>query len=660
MKQIAYVLAIFLGAVGWPLAVSAQSPVDPEEPLSVRGPASVDQDNSSDDQSGQEPPTAPIVGPTIIVTKPQFLSLTPPFGLLGRSETTIATDPNGTFVVEGWNFANGFIDSTQSLSGFGFSVDGGKTFTDGGSLPFGTFGGLPVVPLGDPWLAVLDPGNLTFLYSSLGLRPDLATEVGITVHRGAIGNKILRWAAPAIITPPGANDMLDKEALAVDPRENGNGKTVYVSTTNFLGVGGSQIEVYRSLNSGATFTGPTIVKTPDSAGQQGSQVVVGPNGQVYVVWERGRFTSTPQILFRASTDRGATFGPLTTVANITGLTSFPPVGYNRSRYNDFPRMAVDLASSHRGRIYVAYQDAGSNPNVHTDGVFFNPTNGATIPTGGVRDGDIYLKFSDNQGTTWSAPSLVSSPSPGDGLVQFWPVVSVEPDGSVDVFYHQDREALSNPVNPLATNIRIDARFPGFTRRQSSYQSIVDVYAAHSTNGGVTFGTPVRVNDAPSNWSIAATNIRPNFGDYISSASGGSKLYCTWAQSHLYDIDPGPGVNNRFVPSAAFAMVNFSGSNAQAVATAPARQIPGAYALSQNYPNPFNPVTVVMYDLPQGRDVSLRVYDALGRQVATLVEGFRDAGHHVALFDGRNLASGAYYYKLQAGDFHGTGRMMLLK
>jgi len=518
-----------------------------------------------------------------------------------------------------------------------------------------------VVALGDPWLAVLDPGDRTFLYASLGLRRDLSTEVGITVHRGAFRDNVLTWAAPTIIPAPGTNDFLDKEALGVDPNSNNGSTAVYVSTTNFLGVGGSQIELYRSFNGGATFTGPIIVKTPDPAGQQGSQVAVGPNGAVFVVWERGRFTNAPQILFRASTDQGATFGPLRTVANITGLTLFPPVGYNRSRYNDFPRIAVDFSSEHPGRIYVVYHDAGSNPNVHTDGVFFRPSDGATIPTGGVRDGDIFLRFSDDLGATWSAPTLVSGRSPGDGLVQFWPVVSVEPGGEVAVTYHQDTEVQSSPVNPLATNIGIDARFAGFTRRRSSFQSIVDVFATRSLDGGVTFQTPVRVNDKPSNWSIAASNIRPNFGDYISSVSIEGKILCSWAQSRLYDIDPGPVVNNRFVPSAAFALVDFTGpGTTMLMAPTAQRQAPGAFALSQNYPNPFNPTTVVMYDLPSARHVSLKVYNTLGQEVATLVDGYRDAGHHVALFDARNLASGVYYSKLQAGEFSSTQKMVVAR
>ena len=76
-------------------------------------------------------------------------------------------------------------------------------------------------------------------------------------------------------------------------------------------------------------------------------------------------------------------------------------------------------------------------------------------------------------------------------------------------------------------------------------------------------------------------------------------------------------------------------------------LPTDYDLSQNYPNPFNPTTTIRYALPQASQVSLEVYDMLGRRVATLVEGPRAAGYHMAIFDGSALASGVYIYRLRA-------------
>jgi len=85
-----------------------------------------------------------------------------------------------------------------------------------------------------------------------------------------------------------------------------------------------------------------------------------------------------------------------------------------------------------------------------------------------------------------------------------------------------------------------------------------------------------------------------------------------------------------------------------------------YALSPNYPNPFNPTTTISFALPTATTVNLTVYDLSGRQVATLVNGWRVAGTHEVTFDGSNLASGVYTYRLQAGDFIANGKMALMK
>jgi glucuronoarabinoxylan endo-1,4-beta-xylanase len=85
----------------------------------------------------------------------------------------------------------------------------------------------------------------------------------------------------------------------------------------------------------------------------------------------------------------------------------------------------------------------------------------------------------------------------------------------------------------------------------------------------------------------------------------------------------------------------------ATSTEGGEALPTAYDLSQNYPNPFNPTTVIRYALPQASQVTLEVFDMVGRQVATLAEGPQAAGYHTATFDGRDLASGAYIYRLRA-------------
>jgi hypothetical protein len=90
-----------------------------------------------------------------------------------------------------------------------------------------------------------------------------------------------------------------------------------------------------------------------------------------------------------------------------------------------------------------------------------------------------------------------------------------------------------------------------------------------------------------------------------------------------------------------------GDGGVATSTEGADALPDAYDLSQNYPNPFNPTTTIRYALPQASQVTLEVFDMVGRRVATLAEGPQAAGYHTATFDGRDLASGAYIYRLRA-------------
>jgi hypothetical protein len=81
---------------------------------------------------------------------------------------------------------------------------------------------------------------------------------------------------------------------------------------------------------------------------------------------------------------------------------------------------------------------------------------------------------------------------------------------------------------------------------------------------------------------------------------------------------------------------------------------------QNYPNPFNPATEIRYQVPTAGRVYLKVYDILGREVATLVDQVRTAGSYTVTFNASTLASGLYFYRMTAGNFIQTKRMLLLK
>jgi hypothetical protein len=91
-----------------------------------------------------------------------------------------------------------------------------------------------------------------------------------------------------------------------------------------------------------------------------------------------------------------------------------------------------------------------------------------------------------------------------------------------------------------------------------------------------------------------------------------------------------------------------------------RELPMEYALRQNYPNPFNPSTTIKYDLPKDSRVSLKIYDMLGREVATLVNGDQKAGFKSAEWNATGFASGVYFYRIQASDYVATKKLVLMK
>jgi hypothetical protein len=92
----------------------------------------------------------------------------------------------------------------------------------------------------------------------------------------------------------------------------------------------------------------------------------------------------------------------------------------------------------------------------------------------------------------------------------------------------------------------------------------------------------------------------------------------------------------------------------------ATSIPNEVSLSQNYPNPFNPSTVIRYGLPERSHVRLELFNPLGQRVAVLVDGEKEAGYHSATLESRGLAGGLYFYRLQAGDFIETRKLIILR
>ncbi len=90
------------------------------------------------------------------------------------------------------------------------------------------------------------------------------------------------------------------------------------------------------------------------------------------------------------------------------------------------------------------------------------------------------------------------------------------------------------------------------------------------------------------------------------------------------------------------------------------EIPDKYVLNNNYPNPFNPTTQISYTLAKASNVTLKIYNVLGQQIATLVNGKNEPGEHSVSWNALNVPSGVYFYRIVAGDFMQTKKMVLMK
>ena len=139
------------------------------------------------------------------------------------------------------------------------------------------------------------------------------------------------------------------------------------------------------------------------------------------------------------------------------------------------------------------------------------------------------------------------------------------------------------------------------------------YVARTTNGGET-------------WETQATIPPTNFGFESISVVNDTTGWLVGAFGQLYKTTNGGIVS---------------------VEEGPREGIPSSFILEQNYPNPFNPSTVIKYGVPHEAHVSLKLYDVLGREVMTLVDGLVRAGFHEVSLDASGLSSGVYYYRLQA-------------
>lgn len=509
--------------------------------------------------NGNNPPKPPKVSLNVRVNAPQQAM---PAGNPGRNTSSIVSSKNGNQLLAGFENLQGLCgppiglactpNSPSGLSAFAISTDGGATWADGGALP----GVGSALTAGHPWvdrIARRDEKSLVlkhdddddddgpadrkdvYLYVSRLNDATTAAGAGLGVYRGHFEHGAFVWDDVQVLTSAtNPNDFYSRQALVASKR--GDGKAYIVQSNilelcGFIQGGLGQIEVFRTDDFGATWQGPVVaspdtipVKDPNDPAcgtsgflQVASAPALGPNGELYLVWQYGpelfpdgSLALTSRIAFTRSLDGGRTFSPVTFVTSLNAMRNNPPVGYAKNRMNDQARIAVAQSGRYKGRIYVTYSQS------------VTPVNSAVTAQSTVSS-QVYVTYSDNKGATWSAPAPIAPAVSATGIKRFWPTVSVREEGGVDVVYLESLEI------PTGTNCSVAVNRTA--RRTGPASSLVDTFLVQSGDGGQTFGAPVRVSSATSNWCNApyvfGGFLVSNAGDYIGTQSVKKLTHATW-------------------------------------------------------------------------------------------------------------------------------------
>jgi hypothetical protein len=233
----------------------------------------------------------------------------------------------------------------------------------------------------------------------------------------------------------------------------------------------------------------------------------------------------------------------------------------------------------------------------------------TGTTGGI---DFNCIVSTDGGTNYGSPVTIGALPSRD---EYWFDVKTYSSG-VDVIYYSDSLQGGAPTN--------------------SSDRLYNCYAPNTTPSAFT--TPVQLSEHPPGWS--ARSYMPVLFEYLDA---GADAGAVWVGQD--------GSNKR---------VYFDRFNAVLGISQNGNEIPLQYSLGQNYPNPFNPVTKIDFAIPVSGNVSIKVFDMLGREAAAIVNKEMKAGTYTADFDASGLASGVYFYKLVSGNYIATKKMVLVK
>jgi len=385
--------------------------------------------------------------------------------------------------------------------------------------------------------------------------------------------------------------------------------------------------------------------------------IAASGNDVHVVWYDDR-DGNDEIYYRQSTDGGSSWEADTRLTDNSAYSYIPTVSVSDQIVH---LVWVDTRDGNDEIYYKRSTDGGSSWEADTRlSNNFAASYYPSISASGLvvlvvwednREGnnEIYCKSSADGGINWGAETRLTSNSAASNnpsvavSSSFMHVVWQDNrDANREIYYKCSTDGgVSWGTDIQLTNNFADSRYPSVSLSDSCVHVVWhdnrdgndEIYYKRSTDGGLNWGPETRLtNDSASSFdlSISASGQVVNVV-WTDTRDGNDEIY--------YKQDPtGSPTGMKILDDM--------------VAT--------EYSLFQNFPNPFNPSTTIRFELPKESFVSLKVYNILGEEAATLLSDKRAVGRYEVSFDGSGLTSGVYFFRLQAGEYTKINKALLLK
>lgn len=599
-----------------------------------------------------------------------------------------AVAPNGDVYVI-WMENNTTGDNTSSFK-IRKSTDGGVTFGTTQTGPSYTYQ-KQLIGLADirnfPSLAVAPNGDLCLVYTNRISSSDIRRRI----HFSKSTNGGSTWSTPILLWEPGTNGWQFFPSITIDP--TGRLNIAFMCTDNTLTLADAYLTV--STDNGASFGLLKKVSSQSSNPRNASWThhymgvaSISATNKVFELWTDYR-NGNPDPYFQALTNVVA---PVIASYNMVGV---PNVVDNFAKSAVYP---TALTAASRWDPNTA-QYIATDPLSNGVGYWIQfPTPPGTVSTIGAPIYSQAMSVIKGTASAWNMIGSITKDVATSSVVQNPPNIVI----SQYFIYNNGYQATTTLYAGLghwlkvsaSGTLTLSASSPKISSDGSDPFASLDCFTVKDANGGsqkmyvknhaLFFGKIDGDEDGnvemPPDPPADFFNVRFKTGNYVQSVSPDQgrttlpilvksavyPLTLEWDTHQENAIQYWVNVNDNIHALSGKGSLVIENQRAteiviEAVASSSVLSSkPTEYSLGQNYPNPFNPSTTIFYTLPESKHVKIVVYDVLGREIATLVEGTQNSGFKSVNFDASHLPSGVYFYKLTAGKFTQVRKMLLAK